>query len=65
MNTYELFAEFKVTSEKELFDFLIKESYTLPCSRCKEEIPIDDVYFVNGDPYCKHHALLRKSNDRA
>lgn len=48
-----LFKEFGVQNGDELEKLLISESYTLPCQGgCNREIPIDDVYFVDGDPFC-------------
>jgi hypothetical protein len=56
MNRFkDLFKEFGVRNETELSDLLVKESYTLPCQGgCNREIPIENIVFVNGEPWCRN-----------
>jgi cytochrome c len=53
MNNYkELLREFDVKTEQELQNKLGEESLTLPCMNCHKEVGIDNIRFIDGNPYC-------------
>jgi formylmethanofuran dehydrogenase subunit E len=47
-----LLKDFGVKDEDELFQKLIEESKTLPCSSCGHEFIINELIFIDGDPIC-------------
>jgi len=47
---------FKVSNEQELYEKIMKESGTIPCLLCKRELPVEDLIFFDGDPFC-HECL--------
>jgi hypothetical protein len=51
----DLLLEYHVSTEDELYRFLIMESNTLPCIICGEQKNIDELEFSTGDPCCKEH----------
>ena len=48
-----LLKDFDVANEDDLYTKLIEDSNTIPCIVCGKEIPIEEIYSVNDDPYCK------------
>jgi formylmethanofuran dehydrogenase subunit E len=48
-----LLKEFEVTTEDELFEKLIADSCTLPCSECGKQVLTEKAVFINGDPVCR------------
>ena len=48
----QLLKDFDVRTEDELQLKLDKESRTLPCMECHKEFPIEQIYFVDDNPYC-------------
>ena len=47
-----MFREYKVFDEEELKQALDKESHFIPCIDCCREFPIEEIHFLDGDPYC-------------
>jgi hypothetical protein len=47
--------EFNARDEDELNERLAKEARTIPCIICGKEIPIEQIHFIDGDPYCSEH----------
>jgi hypothetical protein len=47
-----LFREFGVNSEKELAEKLNTDWEMLPCVECGREAKLDQIIFIDGDPYC-------------
>jgi len=45
--------DFDVTNEDELYTKLTEDSDTIPCIMCGEKISIEQIHFINDDPYCK------------
>jgi hypothetical protein len=43
---------FEVKDEQELYEKIMKESDTIPCICCRREFTIDELDFIDGDPYC-------------
>ena len=52
---YQLLKFFEVKTDDELEKKLAEEAKTLPCSICKKEFPIEQMRYIDGDPYCKEH----------
>lgn len=50
-----IYAEYKAHNENELQQRLAEESTKIPCVICKHEFPIEEIRFIDGDPYCKNH----------
>ena len=50
-----MMAEFGVKNEEQLFQKLVIESLTLPCIECGKEFALEDVVFIDGNPYCREH----------
>lgn len=45
---------FSVSSEDELLQKLAKESETLTCAGCFKEFSIEEMKFIDSDPFCKN-----------
>jgi len=50
-----LLNDFGADNEEELYETLIQDSNTIPCIICGKEMLFDEIYFIDGDPYCKKH----------
>jgi hypothetical protein len=51
-----LFDYFRVSNEQELYEKIITDSLTIPCLICKREFLVDELEFIDGDPFC-HECL--------
>ena len=47
-----MFDEFEVNTEDELFEKLVEDSKTIPCTRCGKERNFEELEFPDGDPIC-------------
>jgi hypothetical protein len=47
---------FKVNNEQELYEKIMVDSLTIPCFICKREFLVDELEFIDGDPFC-HNCL--------
>ena len=47
--------DFEADNEEELYETLIQDSNTIPCIICGKEMSFGEIYFIDGDPYCKKH----------
>jgi hypothetical protein len=48
-----LLKDFGVETEEQLQKKLAEEAKVVPCIHCGKEFPIDELYFIDGDPYCR------------
>jgi late competence protein required for DNA uptake (superfamily II DNA/RNA helicase) len=53
LDLQELLHDFHVQSEDELYKKLVVEPMTIPCMICGREKTIDELCFIDSDPYCK------------
>lgn len=50
--TQELFVEYGVSSEDELGQMLYDDAMTIPCANCGKELEWNEIYTMDGDPFC-------------
>jgi hypothetical protein len=64
-NVYrEVFGEFSVTNDDDLLIKMAKDAETIPCIICWKEMPIEKIFFLEGDPYCFSHYKIYKKGLR-